>query len=119
MFSSTQFDLSVLVSVGNNKLGGQDFSQRLFQYTSERVRQQYGVAPTLKEDVHRLRQAVEAAKLRLTVEPQVSLKVPLRLQITEAEGPQEKQVMFQAELSRELFEEIGRASCRERVSSPC
>ncbi|XP_036420619.1 heat shock 70 kDa protein 13 [Colossoma macropomum] len=102
---------------GNNKLGGQDFSQRLFQYTSERVRQQYGVAPTLKEDVHRLRQAVETAKLRLTVEPHVSLKVPLHLQITGAEGLQEKQVMFQAELTRELFEDLN-ADLFQKILAP-
>ncbi|XP_066516635.1 heat shock 70 kDa protein 13 [Hoplias malabaricus] len=91
---------------GNNKLGGQDFSQRLFQYVSERVRQQYGVAPSLKDDVHRLRGVVEAAKLRLTVEPHVAVKVPFRLQTMGAEGPQELQVTFQEELSRELFEEL-------------
>ncbi|KAL7832150.1 hypothetical protein AOLI_G00296980 [Acnodon oligacanthus] len=102
---------------GNNKLGGQDFSQRLFQYTSERVLQQYGVAPTLKEDVHRLRQAVEAAKLRLTVEPHVTLKVPLHLQITRAEGPREKHVMFQEELTRELFEDLN-ADLFQKILAP-
>ncbi|KAL7849149.1 hypothetical protein SRHO_G00207720 [Serrasalmus rhombeus] len=102
---------------GNNKLGGQDFSQRLFQYTSERVLQQYGVAPTLKEDVHRLRQAVEAAKLRLTVEPHVTLKVPLHLQITGAEGPQEKHVVFEEEMTRELFEDLN-ADLFQKILAP-
>ncbi|KAK3531520.1 hypothetical protein QTP70_023851, partial [Hemibagrus guttatus] len=36
---------------GNNKLGGQDFSQRLFQHVSERVLQQYGVARAQEERV--------------------------------------------------------------------
>uniref|UniRef100_A0A8B9GXJ8 Heat shock 70 kDa protein 13 n=1 Tax=Astyanax mexicanus TaxID=7994 RepID=A0A8B9GXJ8_ASTMX len=102
---------------GNNKLGGQDFSQRLFQYASERVRQQYGASPTLKEDVHRLRQAVEAAKLRLTVEPSVSLKVPLCLQTTGDEGPQEEQVTFQEELTRELFEDLN-ADLFQKILAP-
>ncbi|XP_076137989.1 heat shock 70 kDa protein 13 [Alosa pseudoharengus] len=91
---------------GNNKLGGQDFSQRLFQHASERVRQQYGVAPTLKEDIHRLRQAVEEAKLKLTVESSMLLRVPLRLQTQAPHGSQDKPVVFQEPISRELFEEL-------------
>ncbi|XP_008424229.1 heat shock 70 kDa protein 13 [Poecilia reticulata] len=93
---------------GNNKLGGQDFSQRLFQYTSERVRQQFGVAPVLKEDIHRLRQAVEAAKLNLTLHPSALISVPLHLHAHNGsgspEGPAPPPVLFQVEVSRQLFE---------------
>ncbi|XP_053503746.1 heat shock 70 kDa protein 13 [Ictalurus furcatus] len=99
---------------GNNKLGGQDFSQRLFQYASERVLQQYGVAPSLKEDVQRLRQAVEEAKLGLTVNSSVSLKVPLRLRTA---GEQEERVTFQQELSRQLFEELN-ADLFQKILAP-
>lgn len=91
---------------GNNKLGGQDFSQRLFQHATERVRQQYGVAPTLKEDIHRLRQAVEEVKLKLTLESSTMLRVPLHLLTQGASGPQENPVVFQEPISRELFEEL-------------
>nr|XP_046246352.1 heat shock 70 kDa protein 13 [Scatophagus argus] len=96
---------------GNNKLGGQDFSQRLLQYTTERVRQEFGVPPTLKEDIHHLRQAVEAAKLNLTLQPSVTIKVPLRLNIHESsESPEGSAaaapVLFQAAVTRELFEEL-------------
>lgn len=99
--------------LGNNKLGGQDFSQRLLQYTMERVRQQYGVPPTLKEDIHRLRQAVEIAKLNLTLQPSAHLRVRLHL---EPQGDPKKPpqgpakdpipVIFQAVITRELFEEL-------------
>ncbi|KAB5550638.1 hypothetical protein PHYPO_G00056100 [Pangasianodon hypophthalmus] len=99
---------------GNNKLGGQDFSQRLFQYVSERVLQQYGVAPSLKEDIQRLRQAVEEAKLSLTMKSSVSLKVPLHLQTT---GAQEELVTFQQELSRQLFEELN-ADLFQKILAP-
>ncbi|MCJ8740367.1 hypothetical protein PDJAM_G00058210 [Pangasius djambal] len=99
---------------GNNKLGGQDFSQRLFQYVSERVLQQYGVAPSLKEDIQRLRQAVEEAKLSLTVNSSVSLKVPLHLQTT---GVQEELVTFQQELSRQLFEDLN-ADLFQKILAP-
>lgn len=70
------------------------------------MRQQYGVPPTLKEDIHLLRQAVEAAKLSLTKESNVLLKAPLRLQTTGENGEQEEKVLFQEELTRDLFEEL-------------
>ncbi|KAK5607523.1 Heat shock 70 kDa protein 13 [Crenichthys baileyi] len=93
---------------GNNKLGGQDFSQRLFQYTSERVRQQFGITPTLKEDIYHLRQAVEAAKLNLTLHPSASITALLHLHTHDGsespEGP--AAVRFQAMVTRELFEEL-------------
>lgn len=92
---------------GNNKLGGQDFSQRLLQYTTERVRQEFGVPPTLKEDIHRLRQAVEAAKLNLTFQPSATLRLPLHLQLQQQpEGGAPEPVLFQATISRQLFEEL-------------
>ncbi|XP_054883954.1 heat shock 70 kDa protein 13 [Poeciliopsis prolifica] len=95
---------------GNNKLGGQDFSQRLFQYTSERVRQQFGVAPMLKEDIHRLRQAVEAAKLNLTLHPTALISLSLHLHAYDGSGspkdPAPPPVHFQVEVSRNLFEEL-------------
>ncbi|XP_026880129.1 heat shock 70 kDa protein 13 [Electrophorus electricus] len=102
---------------GNNKLGGQDFSQRLFQYASERVHQLYGVPPTLKEDIHRLRQAVEEAKLNLTVESSVPLKVQLCLQTTGAEGPREENVTFHEQLTRELFEHLN-ADLFQKILAP-
>ncbi|XP_061538457.1 heat shock 70 kDa protein 13 [Phycodurus eques] len=84
---------------GNNKLGGQDFSQRLLQYTTERVRQEFGIMPTVKEDLHRLRQAVESAKLDLTLQPSATVRVPLHLRVTEP-------VLFEATVTRELFEAL-------------
>ncbi|XP_076832337.1 heat shock 70 kDa protein 13 [Brachyhypopomus gauderio] len=102
---------------GNNKLGGQDFSQRLFQHVSERVRQRHGVPPTLKEDIHRLRQAVEEAKLNLTVRASVDLEVHLRLQVTAAEGPREERVTFQERLTRELFEDLN-ADLFQKILAP-
>ncbi|KAI7801061.1 heat shock 70 kDa protein 13 precursor, partial [Triplophysa rosa] len=102
---------------GNNKLGGQDFTQRLLQYATDRVRQQYGVPPTLKDDIHLLRQAVEVAKLNLTQESHVLLKVPLRLQTTGVKGEQEEKVLFQEELTRELFEDLN-ADLFQKILAP-
>lgn len=111
-----QFELPPF-SAGNNKLGGQDFSQRLLQFASERVRQEFGVPLTLKEDIHSLRQAVEAAKINLTLHPSVTIRVPLQLQTQH--GASESQegsataseaapapVLFQTVITRQLFEEL-------------
>lgn len=92
---------------GNNNLGGQDFSQRLLQYTTERVRQEFGVPPTLKEDIHHLRQAVEAAKLNLTLQPSVTIRVPLHLRSLDSlDSSTPPPVLFQAVITRTLFEEL-------------
>ncbi|XP_017694850.1 PREDICTED: heat shock 70 kDa protein 13 [Lepidothrix coronata] len=64
---------------GNNKLGGQDFNQRLMLYLYDHLRQTYGSLPTRKEEIHRLRQAVEAVKLNLTVHEAATLSVVLTL----------------------------------------
>lgn len=82
----------------------------MLQYTTERVRQEFGVPLTLKEDIHRLRQAVEAAKLNLTLQPSASIRVPLHLHTRASsespEGSTPAPVLFQAVISRQLFEEL-------------
>lgn len=96
-------------SAGNNKLGGQDFSQRLLQNTTEQVRQKFGIPPTLTEDIHHLRQAVESAKINLTFQPSVTIRVPLHLQENRSsggEGSSATSVLFQTEITRQVFEEI-------------
>ncbi|XP_048799549.1 heat shock 70 kDa protein 13 isoform X2 [Lagopus muta] len=62
---------------GNNKLGGQDFNQRLMQHLYDQLNQVYGSLPSRKEEIHRLRQAVEAVKLNLTIHEASTLRVSL------------------------------------------
>ncbi|KAM9169623.1 heat shock 70 kDa protein 13 [Pangshura tecta] len=64
---------------GNNKLGGQDFNQRLLQYLYDQIHQMYGSVPSRKEEIHRLRQAVEAVKLNLTLHNSSPVRVSLTL----------------------------------------
>ncbi|NXE22879.1 HSP13 protein, partial [Ardeotis kori] len=64
---------------GNNKLGGQDFNQRLMLYLYDQLHQMYGSLPTRKEEIHRLRQAVEAVKLNLTIHEAATLRVSLTM----------------------------------------
>ncbi|XP_037533372.1 heat shock 70 kDa protein 13 [Nematolebias whitei] len=91
---------------GNNKLGGQDFSQRLLQYTTQLVLKEFGVPPTLKQDIHRLRQAVEAAKLNLTLHPSAMIRVPLNLHGSSQSPEGTAPVLFQTQVTRQLFEEL-------------
>ncbi|XP_036602820.1 heat shock 70 kDa protein 13 [Trichosurus vulpecula] len=64
---------------GNNKLGGQDFNQRLLQYFYKQIYQTYGSLPSRKEEIHRLRQAVEMVKLNLTLHHSAKISVSLTL----------------------------------------
>uniref|UniRef100_A0A8D0GX04 Heat shock 70 kDa protein 13 n=1 Tax=Sphenodon punctatus TaxID=8508 RepID=A0A8D0GX04_SPHPU len=64
---------------GNNKLGGQDFNQRLLQYLYDQIHKTYGSLPSRKEEIHRLRQAIEAAKLNLTLHDSSAVRVTLTM----------------------------------------
>lgn len=116
---------------GNNKLGGQDFNQRLLQYLYDNIYSTYGSLPPLKEEIHRLRQSVEAVKLNLTLHNSSWVRMPLTLP-TRQQGKAEQQsqkvrpkegasvreeerqndrsniqrVHFEAEISRKLFEHL-------------
>ncbi|XP_078416523.1 heat shock 70 kDa protein 13 [Cetorhinus maximus] len=100
---------------GNNQLGGQDFNQRLLQFLFNQIHRQYGTVPTQKQDVHHLRQAVEAAKLNLTLYDSVLIQVPLSLPDPRhpTEGGDEdsgrsSNVLFKEIVTRDLFEELNR-----------
>nr|XP_013804053.1 PREDICTED: heat shock 70 kDa protein 13 isoform X2 [Apteryx mantelli mantelli] len=64
---------------GNNKLGGQDFNQRLLQHLYAQLHQRCGSLPSRKEEIHRLRQAVEAVKLNLTVHEASTIRMSLTI----------------------------------------
>lgn len=70
------------------------------------------MAPTLKEDIHNLRQAVEAAKINLTLHPSVTIQVPLHLQTPGGAAESQEDpaaaapVLFQTVITRQLFEEL-------------
>ncbi|XP_038657289.1 heat shock 70 kDa protein 13 [Scyliorhinus canicula] len=100
---------------GNNQLGGQDFNQRLLQFLFKQIYRRYKTLPTQKEDVHHLRQAVEAAKLNLTLYDSVQIRVPLSLPDPRhsSEGGGEdsgggRTVLFEETVTRDLFEVLNR-----------
>uniref|UniRef100_A0A9L0IFX0 Heat shock 70 kDa protein 13 n=1 Tax=Equus asinus TaxID=9793 RepID=A0A9L0IFX0_EQUAS len=73
---------------GNNKLGGQDFNQRLLQYLYKQIYETYGFLPSRKEEIHRLRQAVEMVKLNLTLHQSAQLSVLLTVEEKDRKEPQ-------------------------------
>ncbi|KAM5181226.1 heat shock 70 kDa protein 13 [Mantella aurantiaca] len=114
---------------GNNKLGGQDFNQRLLQYLYDNIYTTYGSLPSHKEEIHRLRQSVEAVKLNLTLHNSSWVRMPLTLtsqhplesgkKVQESgthenkplgedhqkgESSEARKVHFETEISRKLFE---------------
>ncbi|XP_072115969.1 heat shock 70 kDa protein 13 [Mobula birostris] len=101
---------------GNNQLGGQDFNQRLLKYLFNQIYQRFGALPSNQRDVHRLRQAVEAVKLNLTLADSALVRVPLSLPDRGQSGETERggrgedeggnQVMFEEMVTRDLFEEL-------------
>lgn len=79
----------LIVLVGNNKLGGQDFNQRLLQYLYKQIYQTYGFLPSRKEEIHRLRQAVEMVKLNLTLHESAQVSVLLTVEAEDSQAPQD------------------------------
>uniref|UniRef100_H9G4K3 Heat shock protein family A (Hsp70) member 13 n=1 Tax=Anolis carolinensis TaxID=28377 RepID=H9G4K3_ANOCA len=121
---------------GNNKLGGQDFNQRLMQYLYNEIYLMHGSLPSRKEEIHRLRQAIEAVKLNLTIHRSSTIRVSLTMPekdqhqhsqkqheniVSEIESQMKsmrdsfsetqsnntwKNILFETEISQKLFETL-------------
>ncbi|KAL3108477.1 hypothetical protein niasHT_015399 [Heterodera trifolii] len=63
---------------GNNRLGGQDFNERIQRMLLQKIREKTRNELTNREDVQQLRLAVEEAKLRLTVMPETLISLDFR-----------------------------------------
>ena len=76
----------VLATSGNNRLGGDDFDQRVMDWMADSFRQEYGI--DLRNDkmaMQRLKEAAEKAKIELSTVAQTSINLPF---ITaDASGP--------------------------------
>lgn len=83
---------------GNNKLGGQDFNQRLHSYLKSVVEKQFKKKLTDKEDLQTLRLAVEEAKINLTSTHKTLLSVHFH-----SLG---KNSLFEELITRTKFEEL-------------
>uniref|UniRef100_A0A0R3RH60 Heat shock 70 kDa protein 13 n=1 Tax=Elaeophora elaphi TaxID=1147741 RepID=A0A0R3RH60_9BILA len=63
---------------GNNRLGGQDFNDRVQNHLLQYIEENYGKALNDKEDIQQLRLAVETAKIQLTTLPVTNIDLNLR-----------------------------------------
>lgn len=90
-----------MAMAGNNRLGGQDFNARMLSYLIAVVRDRFGKELTNAEDIQRVRQEVESAKINLTSQDWVVVRVPLS-SISHSNKP----VIFEEKISRSTFEKL-------------
>lgn len=87
---------------GNNRLGGQDFNQRLMTYLRKVIEQKYGKPLTDREDLQGLLLHVEDLKVNLTREHKSEIVLALQ---SMAES---KHKVFSTQVSRQLFEDLNK-----------
>ena len=91
----------VLATAGNNRLGGDDFDQKIIDYIANDFKSQYGI--DLRNDksaVQRLKEAAEKAKIELSSSMQTNINLPF---ITaDATGPKH----IDMNLTRAKFNEL-------------
>ncbi len=91
----------VLATSGNNRLGGDDFDERIMKYLIEEFKKEQGIdLSTDKMAMQRLKEAAEKAKIELSGVGQTNINLPF---ITaDASGPKHLDVT----LTRAKFEEL-------------
>ena len=102
----------VLATAGNNKLGGDDFDERIMNWIADTFKAENGI--DLRQDkmaLQRLKEAAEKAKIELSSTPSTNINLPF---ITaDATGPKH----FDANLTRAKFNEIT-ADLVEKTMAP-
>ena len=91
----------VIATAGNNRLGGDDFDERIVNYLADKFQKEHGV--DLRKDkqaLQRLREAAEKAKIELSGLATTGINLPF-ISMT-AEGP----VHLDETLTRAKFEEL-------------
>ena len=91
----------VLATSGNNRLGGDDFDERIIKYLIEEFKKQEGVdLSTDSMAMQRLKEAAEKAKIELSAVTQTNINLPFIA--TAADGPKNMDI----NLTRAKFEEL-------------
>ena len=91
----------VIATAGNNKLGGDDFDERIVNYVADRFQREHGI--DLRKDkqaLQRLREAAEKAKIELSSVTTTNINLPF-ISMT-ADGP----VHMDETITRAKFEEL-------------
>ncbi|HOA35043.1 MAG TPA: molecular chaperone DnaK [Bacillota bacterium] len=93
--------VEVLATSGNNRLGGDDFDERIINYVADEFRKEHGI--DLREDrmaLQRLKEAAEKAKVELSSVTSTDINLPF-ITATQA-GPKHLEMT----LTRAKFEEL-------------
>ncbi len=95
----------VIATSGNNKLGGDDFDERIIDYLAENFKNEYGI--DLRKDrmaLQRLKDAAEKAKIELSSVKETNVNLPF---ITQTEdGPKHLDVDITRAKFNELTEDL-------------
>ena len=93
--------VEVLATAGNNRLGGDDFDNKIIDWIANQFKAEYGIDLRLDNMAHqRLKEAAEKAKIELSGVTTTNINLPF---ITaDATGPKH----FDADLSRAKFDEL-------------
>lgn len=92
-----------IAMAGNNRLGGQDFNDRVQKHLIKRIEDDFGSPLVDKEDIQQLRLAIETAKIQLTTFPETN--IDLKLQSVGTFHYRLTRTEFEA-LNEDLFESI-------------
>ena len=90
-----------MAMAGNNRLGGQDFNARVMSYLMSVIKDRFGRELTNAPDIQRLRQEVESAKINLTSQAEVAIRLPLT-----SLNQGKKLAIFEEKISRITFDKI-------------
>ncbi|EYC23884.1 hypothetical protein Y032_0014g2198 [Ancylostoma ceylanicum] len=63
---------------GNNRLGGQDFNDRVQKHILSALQKRFGSTVSDKEDLQQIRLEIEKAKIRLTTHPKATMNFELK-----------------------------------------
>ena len=102
-----------MAMAGNNRLGGQDFNNRLLLYFLGTIEEKYGKQHDLSmKDIQRLHQLAESVKLNLTRDFDVEINFPLPSLRSDSDT-----VIFQLNITRLTFEKLNQ-DLFEKVLDP-
>ena len=104
--------IEVLATSGNNRLGGDDFDERIINYVADEFKKEQGI--DLRQDrmaLQRLKEAAEKAKVELSSVTSTDINLPF-ITATEA-GPKHLEMT----LTRAKFEELT-AALEEKTKGP-
>lgn len=94
--------VEVLASDGDAFLGGHDFDHRVFEWLVAEIEREHGVNARMDaKAAQRLREAAEAAKIRLSDEESTRIALPFLMTTPKGDA-----IHFQGQLTRIKFEEL-------------